>query len=159
MSETPLKKETYTEVSPSSINPVHGSIPAIGSIDNICKDIEYILSTIDSKHITAFRRGQFIEINNIYTNQLKQYLYGLNLFIKELVTTSTKSTSKKGLLYRQIFNIINSSYELLDTISHTKDGNEEDITEILNSALLGFTLKHTKKTYDEYTNRSTGQNK
>jgi hypothetical protein len=153
MTDTESQEDIYTEVPSSIAQPTRKSDPVIPSIEEISRDLETILSEVDSKHTSAYKRGKFVQTNDIYNNILKQYLYSLNLFISELVTSSTKSTSKKGLLYRRIFDIINSSYELLDTISQTKDTSEKAVARELNSALLGFTLKNTKILYDEYTNR------
>ena len=108
---------------------------------------------MDSKHSTAFKRGQFVTINNIKHGALKQYLYSLNLFIGEIVKSSTDTTTKKGLLYTRIFDIINSSYELLDTATQTKNSNDDSIAMELNCALLGFALKNIKIYYDEYRNQ------
>jgi hypothetical protein len=148
-----MSDEIYTEKPASSILPVASRDAPIPALKTVYANLEIILTSMDSKHSTAFKRGQFVTINNIKHGALKQYLYSLNLFIGEIVKSSTDTTTKKGLLYTRIFDIINSSYELLDTATQTKNSNDDSIAMELNCALLGFALKNIKIYYDEYRNQ------
>lgn len=140
----------YTEVPSSSIS-ASKALPSLIDIDTIIDIISKDLKSIDSSHVTAFKQGMMTRLNETYNNKLKQYLYNLNLFIEDFIRSSIEKTSRKSLLYTSIFNIINTTYQLIDLIDEEDDTTE--IVEKLNSAILGLTINNTKNTYEAYNNK------
>lgn len=146
------KDSIYTDVPSSSIMQQKPTPPRSSAVADIIQELEVALKSIESSHLSSFRSARFIETNDTFNNKLKQYLYNLNLFLEQTIKTHISKTSKKSLLFTSIFNIINICYQLIDLIDDDYD--TQEITDQLNTALLGYTINNIKILYEDTIKRT-----